>query len=156
MEKDNFTNIFTCSFKNSKTYIQYQTNVEETNLFAIFWGNVRLYCRPFFWSTDRRIDLSHAKDWPRHENIFKDANMLLFIFSNNFDILYLNYLSWIFSRPAEGPLPSRMGIPKRKVVSTKTERTACKINFTFNASVIIISSFSGIMNLIIITAIMKV
>ena len=80
MEKDNFTNILTWSFINSNSFIQCQSNVEETNLFAIFWENVRLYCRPFFWSTDRRIDLSHAKDWPRHENFFKDANILLFFF----------------------------------------------------------------------------
>ena len=37
------------------------------------------------------------------------------------------YLSLIFSRPAEGPLPSRRGMPKRKVVSMNTERTACTI-----------------------------
>ena len=35
------------------------------------------------------------------------------------------YLSLRFSKLAVGPLPSRRAIPKRKVVSTKTERTAC-------------------------------
>ena len=42
-------------------------------------------------------------------------------------ILDHTYLSLRFSKLAVGPLPSRMDIPKRKVVSMKIERTACTI-----------------------------